>query len=131
MHENPEQLLHLMQGWVDAGALRPLDLALSRFIHQQGPEPDAAVVLATALTSERNGHGHVCLDLKGALEQPAGLLTRLRDDVEIAADVREELKACLADLRLQDWVGRLAASGAVCDRLNGAKDDRVSPLVLL
>ena len=130
MHERPEQLLHLMQGWVDAGALRPLDLALSRFVHQQGPEPDAAVLLATALTSERNGHGHVCLDLQGALEQPAGLLTRLRDDVEIAAGVRDELKTCLSSLGLDDWVGCLAASGAVCDRLDGAKDDQASPLVL-
>jgi len=130
MRENAETLLHLMQGWVDAGALRPLDLALSRFIYEQGPEPDTAVVLATALTSERNGHGHVCLDLKGALEQPSRLLTRLRDDVEIAANLRTELRERLAGLELTDWVSRLAASAAVRDRLGGADDDQVSPLVL-
>ncbi len=35
-------LLTRMRGWVDAGALRALDLALTRFIHRQGPETDEA-----------------------------------------------------------------------------------------
>ena len=130
MHRDPDQLLDHMQRWVDAGALRPLDLALTRFLHQQAPESDAAVLLAAALTSERNGHGHVCLDLKGTLERPEGLLSRLRDDVEIAAEVRAELSDCLAGLTLAHWVERLAASATVCDRLSGADDDRASPLVL-
>ena len=81
MCKDPDQLLDRMQRWVDAGALRALDLALTRFLREQGPESDAAVLLAAALTSERNGHGHVCLDLRGALAQPEGLLSRLRDDV--------------------------------------------------
>ena len=129
MPTDPEQLLDRMQGWVDAGALRALDLALTRFLSQQGPESDAAVLLAAALTSERNGHGHVCLDLQGALTQPERLLSRLRDDVEVAADVRSELGDCLAGLTLPGWIERLAASAAVSDCLHGG-DDRCSPLVL-
>ena len=59
---NTVDLLETLRGWVDAGALRALDLALTRFIAHKGAEADDAVLLAIALTSERNGHGHVCLD---------------------------------------------------------------------
>ena len=91
-------LLARLAAWVTAGALRPLDLALTRFIRQQGPETDAAVLLAVALTSERNGHGHVCLDLKAALDHPDELLTSPRDDgetpdVDAHADQRVDANA--------------------------------------
>ena len=131
-------LLTRMRGWVDAGALRALDLALTRFIHRQGPETDEAVLLAVALTSERNGHGHVCLDLAGALARPEELLTRLRDDAEIGPDVRAELSVILRGLTLRDWVARLSLSPAVHNRLDGggeagpapSREADVSPLVL-
>lgn len=129
MPTDAEQFLGQMRRWVDAGALRALDLALTDFLSQQVPESDAAVLLAAALTSERNGHGHVCLDLRGALAQPERLLSRLRDDVEVAADVRGELRDSLAGLTLSDWVERLAASEAVRDHLHG-RDDPCAPLVL-
>ncbi|TCT19277.1 exodeoxyribonuclease V subunit alpha [Thiobaca trueperi] len=117
--------------WATAGALRPLDLALTRFIRQQGPETDAAVLLAVALASERNGHGHVCLDLKAALDHPDELLTSPRDDGEAPdVDAHADLKAMLGGFDLADWLIRLRRSPAVSDRLTGGDDDGVSPLVL-
>ncbi len=109
-----------LERWVDAGALRALDLALAQFVHRQGPEEDSAVLLAVALASERNGHGHVCLDLKEAREHPEGLLTRLGDDSAPGRGVRAELLAALSDLTLAAWVERLARSPAVTNRLIGA-----------
>ncbi|MBK5964669.1 exodeoxyribonuclease V subunit alpha [Thiocystis minor] len=126
-----EDLLARLRVWVDAGALRALDLALTRFIHRHGPETDAAVLLAVALTSERNGHGHVCLDLAGARQHPEALLTRLRDDADTAAEVRADLSVLLRGLTLADWVRRLSRSPAVHNRLDrAATDDEASPFVL-
>ena len=123
-----------LRDWMDAGALRPLDLALTRFIAEQTPETDPAVLLAIALTSERNGHGHVCLDLAGALERPDGLLNRLRDDAALGAGVRGGLERRLSGLALTDWVERIGRCPAVADRIAdpGRTDpDRdASPFVL-
>ena len=63
-------LLRTLSGWVEADAVRALDLALTDFIATQSGEEDSAVLLAIALTSERNGHGHVCLDLFETLKEP-------------------------------------------------------------
>ncbi|MBK1723094.1 exodeoxyribonuclease V subunit alpha [Thiocystis violacea] len=129
-------LLTRLRPWVDAGALRPLDLALTAFIHEQAPEADAAVLLAVALVSERNGHGHVCLDLAAALAHPDDLLTRLRDDAMFSPQVRSELVGLLAGWTAQDWAQRLTQSPAVTnlqDLEQGGEADPpnpVTPLVL-
>lgn len=106
-------LLDYLGHWAEAGAVRPLDLALTRFIHERGPESDPAVLLAVALVSERNGHGHVCLDLAAALRHPDDLLTRLRDDTGPSPRVRSELADLLDGLTLPDWAQRLSRSCAV------------------
>ena len=124
------ELLDTLRDWVAAEALRPLDRALTRFIAVQGGETDAAVLLAVALASERNGHGHVCLDLRGVLSQPGGLLGQLRDDEAPSVQVRQALAARLAGLELADWRARLARSPAVSDWLGARTDDGISPLVL-
>lgn len=120
--DNRESLLQTLSTWVEAGALRALDLALTRFLAQQAGEQDDAVLLAVALTSERNGHGHVCFDLQGALAHPEALLSRLRDDQEISPPVRQALGARLQALDVHDWMARLAASPLVCDRLGASAD---------
>jgi len=122
-------LLERLKRWVDAGALRALDLALAQFVHQETGTGDNAVLLAVALTSERNGHGHVCLDLVDALAHPERLLTRLRDDGDVSPVVRAELKDLLKGLTVGDWVARLGGNPAICDQLN-RRDDGVAPLVL-
>lgn len=127
-------LLGALERWVDAGALRALDLALTRLIADDGSETDPAVLLALALASERNGHGHVCLDLAGALEDPQRLLGHLRDDEPANPTVRAELSGWLASLSLADWVSRLSVSAAVSARLPAAAalpdDSAAEPFVL-
>ena len=133
-------LLSQLQNWVAAGALRPLDLALTRLIHDQTPEHDAAVLLAVALTSERNQHGHVCLDLAAALAHPHTLLRARHaphaDLTEVASGaVGDALAAQLATLTLAAWIERLAASGAIADQLHRNSTapnatDNATPLVL-
>jgi len=129
------ELLDALERWADAGALRALDLALARFIAEDGAETDPAVLLALALTSERNGHGHVCLDLAGALAEPQRLLGHLRDDEPANPQVRAALSGWLASLSLADWVARLSASPAVSARRSevvarASDDDAGKPFVL-
>ncbi|WP_242479595.1 exodeoxyribonuclease V subunit alpha [Lamprobacter modestohalophilus] len=117
---NSQDLLASLSNWVEAGALRAVDLAFTRFIAEEGGVTDADVLLAVALTSERNGHGHVCLDLHRALESPDRLLSRLRDDTDLSPQVREELREQLAALDLQDWVRRLAnAHNVIAPMIDG------------
>ncbi|ANB02784.1 exodeoxyribonuclease V subunit alpha [Ectothiorhodospira sp. BSL-9] len=126
----PDPTLALLGEWAVAGAIRPLDLSLTRFIHTQAPEQDPAVLLAIALTSERNGHGHVCLDLAQALEHPETLLTRLRDDQPLAQGIRLTLARELGKLTLTDWVGRLRASPAISLAEEARDPQEPRPLVL-
>lgn len=58
--DKPIQLIEQLH---QQGRLRALDVALCRYIVDAATETDAAVLLAIALTSERNGHGDVCLDV--------------------------------------------------------------------
>ncbi|MEA1051277.1 exodeoxyribonuclease V subunit alpha [Lamprobacter modestohalophilus] len=117
---NSQDLLASLSNWVEAGALRAVDLAFTRFIAEEGGVTDPDVLLAVALTSERNGHGHVCLDLGRALGSPDRLLSRLRDDTDLSPGVREQLRSQLAGLPLQDWVSRLAnANNVIAVMMNG------------
>lgn len=114
-------LLEQLQDWMQAGALRALDLALARFIAQQTSQACDSLLLATALVSERNSHGHVCLDLQAALQEPDKLLT-LSSSSHETDRVQQELTARLKSLNLKTWVAELQASEAV--------NQEGSPLVL-
>lgn len=65
-----EDLLLLLERWVERGWLRALDKAFVAFLHERDPEGDPLVLLAAALTSHQLGHGHVCLDLFETLKEP-------------------------------------------------------------
>lgn len=110
-------LMETLAIWTELGALRSLDLALTRFIQQQVPDSSDAVLLAVALVSERNAHGHVCLDLQAALNNPQSLLNTANETT-----AKDELAALLNPLSLASWIAALKASPAV----NQAN----SPLVL-
>ncbi|EIC19903.1 exodeoxyribonuclease V, alpha subunit [Thiorhodovibrio frisius] len=136
-----DSMLKTFAAWVDAGALRPLDLALTRFLAERGPEQDQAVLLAVALTSERNGHGHVCLDLAAVMANPDAVLGRESEDAGVGAAVRDALRERLEAIgTAADWAECLAASPCVSDRRGadggqgaGAElgyDDGSNPLVL-
>lgn len=128
-------LLNQLVRWSERGALRSLDVALARFISEHASEPSAELVLATALLSERNGHGHVCLDLASVLAQPALFLSE--DDSQPAfhinneSRVSEELTERLQGWNLSQWVTALSASNAVTDvRHSQPTASDSSPLVL-
>lgn len=65
-----EDLLLLLERWVERGWLRALDKAFVAFLHERDPQGDSLVLLAAALTSHQLGHGHVCLDLFETLKEP-------------------------------------------------------------
>lgn len=111
-------LLKQMQRWASVGALRVIDVALAGFILEQQPNTHPLVLLAVALTSERNSHGHVCLDLTEAQQQP------------LLHAVATELGAVFGVFTVAEWLRELGASDAVWDRLHGAADDGATPLVL-
>lgn len=118
-------MLSQLATWVELGALRSLDLALTRFIAQQAPNSSELLLLSVALVSERNAHGHVCLDLTAALAQPALLLSTTHNMADGVSEhqAREELSAHLAHLDIKHWLAELSASNVVENQLK----DRASP----
>lgn len=65
-----DDLLLLLERWVERGWLRALDKAFVAFLSELDPDADSLVLLAAALTSHQLGHGHVCLDLYETLKEP-------------------------------------------------------------
>jgi exodeoxyribonuclease V alpha subunit len=65
-----DDLLLLLERWVERGWLRALDKAFVAFLADLDPTADSLVLLAAALTSHQLGHGHVCLDLFETLKEP-------------------------------------------------------------
>jgi len=117
-----------LERWVAVGALRQLDLALAQLIHEQCPDSAAPVLLAAALVSERNSHGHVCLDLTAAQQHPETLLLARRPTAQ-PVEVAAELKALLVDVTLSQWLEQLRRSPAVADQF-AATAAATTPLVL-
>ncbi|GLR63591.1 exodeoxyribonuclease V subunit alpha [Marinospirillum insulare] len=130
------KLIIQLESWAEKGALRLLDVALTRFIKEQIPQASDALLLATALVSERNGHGHVCLDLQTVLQQPELQLVEDEriDTTEEAVKVADELTDLIEGWTLASWVEQLLTTDAVADKrtANAASDSasNSSPLVL-
>lgn len=122
------QLLQQMAEWVVEGSLRSLDLALAKFIQQQVPDSPPEVLLACALVSESNGHGHTCFDLQQALLQPNNLLSSTTQSA--SSNSRQQLVKLLKQLDLQHWLEQLQASPAISNQLESAQPNNHSPLVL-
>ncbi len=58
--QNPRSLL---DRWVKAERLRPIDRAFARFLQEAHPEASPLLIVAAAQTSFLSGHGHTCLDI--------------------------------------------------------------------
>lgn len=130
-----KHLLIQLENWAKQGALRPLDLALTEFIHQHASQTSEALLLATALLSERNGHGHVCLDLQAVLDHPQ---EQLKPDDNLLSEggnetqlVGEQLQEIVQGWSPNNWAQALLTSDAVRDE-RGTDQPRAgtSPLVL-
>ena len=76
-------ILEALIRWRDTEQLRPLDLALARFLADEGGETDETVLLLAALASQQLGHGHICLDLDHLLADPDALFTSEAAETEM------------------------------------------------
>lgn len=68
--QDSRQFLLILDDWARAGWIRWLDAEFAVFLHRQVPQAPPALLLAAALTSHQNGHGHVCLDIEYCLTEP-------------------------------------------------------------
>lgn len=124
-----DDLLLLLERWVERGWLRALDKAFVAFLFELAPDTDPLVLLAAALASHQLGHGHVCLDLFETLKEPDFALSLPPEgDVHTGAQL---LPSQLLDaLEGAHWCKVLASSPLVALAADGREDTRHRPLVL-
>jgi exodeoxyribonuclease V alpha subunit len=71
-------LLNVLHSWVKADWIRWLDVEFAEFLYQEAhasaQDVSPLLLLAAALCSHQNGHGHLCLDLKLCLQSPDRVL---------------------------------------------------------
>ncbi|MFP4252111.1 MAG: exodeoxyribonuclease V subunit alpha [Guyparkeria sp.] len=124
----------LLDQWVEAGWLRPIDRAVADFLARRVPDSDPLALLAAVLASHQSGSGHVCLDLAAVQANPDFTLrmppaeSTGRSPADIATPA-----AVLAGITLADWQRSLADHPAVA-RLDWDGDDlprHGRPLVLV
>ncbi|QPL32318.1 exodeoxyribonuclease V subunit alpha [Pseudomonas fragi] len=124
-----EDLLLLLERWVERGWLRALDKAFVAFLHERDPQGDPLVLLAAALTSHQLGHGHVCLDLFETLkEHDFALSLPPEGDVQTGAMLLPS--QLLEALDSEAWCKALQASSLVEHAGQSSADAASRPLVL-
>jgi exodeoxyribonuclease V alpha subunit len=104
-----QQMLGILDEWVQRGWLRPLDGAFARFLSREADDAAPLLILAAALASHQLGRGHACLDLQAALHDPAFVLSLPPDDV-IGQAVEAPSRApadLLAGVGLAQWLAAL------------------------
>ncbi|MFL9911413.1 exodeoxyribonuclease V subunit alpha [Paraburkholderia sp. RL17-337-BIB-A] len=108
-----EQMERLLAGWVERGWLRDVDHAFAGFLAREVADAHALLILAAALASHQLGRGHVCLDLKATLADPAFVLS-LPPDGSAARDTLDDETAVampskvLENITLERWLATLA-----------------------
>ncbi|WP_321909301.1 exodeoxyribonuclease V subunit alpha [Paraburkholderia sp. J11-2] len=108
--ETAVHMLGVLDNWVERGWLRTLDAAFARFLWTEAPHSEPLLLLAAALASHQLGRGHVCLDLKATLEDPAFALSLPPDGPQVLAAVPAQPPAeVLAGVTLAQWRAALAA----------------------
>ncbi|MEC8859240.1 MAG: exodeoxyribonuclease V subunit alpha [Pseudomonadota bacterium] len=129
-------LIRVLDQWAQADWLRWLDVEVVRFLWQQTATSEPAsplLLLAAALCSHQNGHGHACLDLAYCLEDPDQALALPPDRPHGQPDVLP--KDLLAGLTLEQWRGHLAHAQLIDAGTGNAPlvlvDDPARPLLYL
>jgi len=121
-------LLDILDRWVERRWLRTLDAAFARFLWTEARESGASplLLLAAALASHQLGRGHVCLDLRATLDDPAFALSLPPDGPPLAsaAEPPPAPAEVLAGVTLAQWQAALDAPLLVAD------GDGSTPLVL-
>ncbi|VVO08269.1 exodeoxyribonuclease V subunit alpha [Pseudomonas fluorescens] len=124
-----DDLLLLLERWVERGWLRALDKAFVAFLHELDPQGDPLVLLAAALTSHQLGHGHVCLDLFETLKEPDFALS-LPPEGEVPSAAMLLPSQLLEALEGAHWCKVLALSKLVALAVDVSDDAQQRPLVL-
>ena len=127
--DRADDLMHLLERWVERGWLRALDKAFVGFLHELDPQADPLVLLAAALTSHQLGHGHVCLDLFETLNAPDFALS-LPPEGDLSSGVMLLPSQWLDGLDGAHWCHALAASPLVALAVDGSAAAQSRPLVL-
>lgn len=124
-----DDLLLLLERWVERGWLRALDKAFVAFLHELAPDGDPLVLLAAALTSHQLGHGHVCLDLFETLKEPDFALS-LPPEGDLQTGTLLLPSQLLEALEGAHWCKVLASSSIVALAVDGRDESQQRPLVL-
>jgi len=123
---NADAMLATLEQWAYAGWIRWLDVELPRFLHHQSrlTEPASpALLLAAALCSHQNGHGHACLDLQHCLQDPDHALLLPPDDHQEQPDIMPA--TVLSCLSTQSWIEQIHNTALVASGVGN------TPLVLI
>ncbi|MGD9246856.1 MAG: exodeoxyribonuclease V subunit alpha [Desulfobacteraceae bacterium] len=107
-----ENIVDMLDAWVEQGWFTPLDRAFVRFLQEQQPESPGPLLLAAALVSYQLGRGHICLDLQGVLDDPDSVLSWPPEGEEQTVCLRPP-SALLAGLSLKGWAQSMDASDLV------------------
>ncbi|MCF7535387.1 exodeoxyribonuclease V subunit alpha [Pseudomonas petrae] len=124
-----EDLLLLLQRWVERGWLRALDKAFVAFLADLDPGADSLVLLAATLTSHQLGHGHVCLDLYETLKEPDFALS-LPPEGDVLLTPMLLPSSLLKSLDGATWCKALEASALVAHAGDVSEAAAQRPLVL-
>jgi exodeoxyribonuclease V alpha subunit len=127
--ETASQMLGVLDNWVERGWLRTLDAAFARFLCSEAPHSPPLLLLAAALASHQLGRGHVCLDLKATLDDPAFALSLPPDGPQLQVAVPAPPPAeVLTGVTLAQWRAALAVPDLVSDETAAASGN--APMVL-
>uniref|UniRef100_UPI0013CEACC7 AAA family ATPase n=1 Tax=Pseudomonas viridiflava TaxID=33069 RepID=UPI0013CEACC7 len=124
-----QDLLILLERWVERGWLRALDRAFVAFLSDLDPQADPLVLVAAALTSHQLGHGHVCLDLYETLREPDFALS-LPPEGDLQSTPMLLPSQLLAALDGAAWCQALADSTLVARAGDSSVEALQKPLVL-
>lgn len=124
-----DDLLLLLERWVERGWLRALDRAFVAFLSELDPQADPLVLVAAALTSHQLGHGHVCLDVYETLKEPDFALS-LPPEGDLLSTPMLLPSQVLASVEGPAWCLALAGSVLVADGSDTSVEAIRKPLVL-
>ncbi len=110
-----EALDELLDAWVAAGWLRPVDRAVASFLRTRARRAEPLAELAAVLASHQGGGGHVCLDLVEVLADPDFTLRMPPGDpLRPGMAALDTPRRVLDGVAIAEWRAALAVYPAVC-----------------
>ncbi|CAM3813997.1 exodeoxyribonuclease V subunit alpha [Bordetella flabilis] len=104
-----QELLALFDAWTAQGWIRQLDAVFARFLWTEVPEAPPLLIFGALLASHQLAHGHACLDLGAALEDPEMTLALPPEGADLAAGeaAARSPAALLEHVSLSRWQAAL------------------------